>query len=65
MEFYTIKLLFIFMVTEDNLMLATAQIVSAIITGKQYEYLNLDNMNLDRLVYNVRQSLEKEFRLEK
>lgn len=53
------------MVTEDNLMLATAQIVSAIITGKQYEYFKLDNMNLDRLIYNVRQSLEKEFRLEK
>lgn len=53
------------MVTEDKLMLATAQIVSAIITGKQYEYFKLDNMNLDRLIYNVRQILEKEFRLEK
>lgn len=47
------------MITEDNLMLATAQIVSAIISGKQYDLFNLDNISLSQLIYKVKEELKK------
>ena len=47
------------MITEDNLILATAQIVSAIISSKQYELFKLDNVPLSQLIYTVKEEVKK------
>lgn len=47
------------MITEDNLILATAQIVSAIISSKQYELFNLDNIPLSQLIFKVKEEVKK------
>lgn len=46
------------MITEDNLVLATAQIVSAIISSKQYELFKLDNVPLSELIHIVKEEVK-------